>query len=247
MPVAQADAAAVVSRAASSAQDRTTLWVAIIQGIHAATMAEVGVWRGEFAEVVLRQCPGVERYYGIDPWRHLDDWNKPANQPNDTFAQIKAEALSRTDFARDRRIVLQGKTLEVARQLPEHGLDFAYIDGDHTLRGITIDLLTVWPKMRDGGLVGGDDFCSHVWQHAKSFEPTFVFPFAVYFAEAVGVPIYALPFNQFALIVDRSAGFAFRDLTGHYHSLTVRDALRKSRQGVLRTAIWRLRKVFRKF
>jgi hypothetical protein len=49
-----------------------------------------------------------------------------------------------------------------------------------------------------------------------------VFPFAVYFAEAVGATIYALPYPQFCLQKTAVPGFAFVDLTGHYGDLGLR-------------------------
>jgi hypothetical protein len=49
--------------------------------------------------------------------------------------------------------VLRGRTRELINQIPDDSLDFAYIDGDHTLRGITIDLVRLLPKMREGGVI----------------------------------------------------------------------------------------------
>jgi len=49
--------------------------------------------------------------------------------------------VARGDFAASKRIILQGKTTEVIDQINDNELDFAYIDGDHTLKGITIDLI----------------------------------------------------------------------------------------------------------
>jgi len=159
-------------------------------------MAELGVYRGEFASAILDKCGSVEKYYMIDPWRHLDDWNKPANRSNDDFEKFFAETKSKTEFAAEKRIILRGKTTEVINQIPDEELDFAYVDGDHTLKGISIDLIRLFPKIKTGGWIGGDDFCRSIWQHATAFEPTLVFPFAVYFAEAVGALIYALPYSQ---------------------------------------------------
>jgi hypothetical protein len=227
-----------IERAASAADNRLELWPRLLNELQAETVAEVGIFRGDFAQRILKQCEAVQKYYMIDPWRHLDDWNKPANKPDDEFARIKEEALAKTAFAAGKRVVLQGRTREVSGDLPDEGLDFAYVDGDHTLRGITIDLVHVWPKMRDGGILGGDDFCPSVWQHEARFEPTLVFPLAVYFAEAVGSVIYGLPFNQFALVVDRAArAFEFRDLTGAYRSTTLRDALAQANGGPVRRVL----------
>lgn len=104
-------------------------------------------------------------------------------------------------------------------------MDFAYIDGDHTLRGIAIDLIRVYPKVRVGGFIGGDDLSPTIWAHKTRFEPTLVFPFAIYFAEAVGATIYALPHIQFCLQKTETREFRFVDLTGQYGDLTLRSQL----------------------
>jgi len=223
-----------IERAASSAKNRFQLWSSIAKDLKVATVAEVGVWAGDFAQHILTQCETVNKYYMIDPWRHLDDWNKPFNKSNDEFAKIKEDALANTEFAAEKRVILQGKTTDVSCDLPDQGLDFAYIDGDHTLRGITIDLIRVFPKMKTGGILACDDFCTTVWQHDSLYEPTMAFPFAVYFAEAIGAIIYGLPFGQFAIIVDRptKAAFEFRDLTKTFTSTTLRDALTRPNDGL---------------
>lgn len=188
-------------------------------------MAEVGVYQGDFAAFVLDHCQCVTSYYMVDPWRHLDEWNKPANQDDPAFESFFQVAKAKTDFARTRRVILRGKTTEVINQIPDGELDFAYIDGDHTLRGVTIDLIRVYPKVRPGGFLGGDDFSRTMWQHKTSFEPTLVFPFAVYFAEAVGATIYALPNHQFCLQKTADPKFRFVDLTGEYNELGLRNQL----------------------
>jgi hypothetical protein len=204
-----------------NAPDRFDLWSRFLKNQGLRHVAEIGVYRGEFAAKILASAPSIERYIMIDPWRSIPDWNKPANTDNTTFEAFYLEALAATDFAAHKRQVLRGKTTEVIGQIPDGTLDYVYIDGDHTLKGITIDLLSAWPKVKDGGWVTGDDFCNSIWQHADSFEPTVIFPLAVYFAEAQGVSIYALPFNQFAMQKVRS-GFRFIDLTGSYGDTSIR-------------------------
>lgn len=185
-------------------------------------LAEVGVYKGDFASNILQKCDLIEKYYMIDPWRHLNDWNKPANKDNDVFEQLLIETKSKTDFAAKKRIILRGRTTEVVEGIPDNELDFAYIDGDHTLKGIAIDLIRLFPKIRLGGWIGGDDFSRTVWQHPTTFEPTLVFPFAVYFAEAVGAHIYALPYNQFLIEKANTQQFSFIDLAGHYDDASLR-------------------------
>jgi hypothetical protein len=202
----------------------------VITRIDARRVAEIGVFRGAFAEKLLGRCPAITEYYMIDPWRHLEDWNKPANKDSKKFDEIFEEAMAKTAEHAERRIVLRGRTSEVVDEIPDGHLDLAYIDGDHTLRGISIDLIRVWDKIRPNGWIAGDDFSKSIWQHGQSFEPTMVFPFAVYFAEAVGCPIYALPFQQFLIEKDPERGFSFTDLTGSYPGIDVLSQFSQARR-----------------
>jgi len=203
-----------VDRLALGASSRVELWTRLIRETEVRTVAEVGVYRGRFAAALLDACPQIETYYMIDPWRNLADWNKPANTTDERFEAFHREALERTDAHAAKRVVLRGTTIEVIDEIPDASLDLAYVDGDHTLRGVTIDLVRVLPKVRDGGWIGGDDFCPSIWQHDEAYEPTLVFPLAVHFAEAIGAPIYALGRRQF--LIAKTGGHAFVDLTGRY-------------------------------
>mgnify|MGYP001359677269 CR=1 FL=1 len=208
------------------ADSRYELWISFLRSVNVKTMVELGVFKGNFAGQILRCCNSVEKYYMLDPWRHLQDWNKPANKSDQTFEQIFAQAKATTDFAAEKRIILRGKTTEVIENIADGELDFAYIDGDHTLRGIAIDLMRVYQKVKVGGWIGGDDFSKTIWQHATKFEPTFVFPFAVYFAEAVGDRIFALPNSQFLIEKSASEVFEFIDLTESYGDVGLKEQLR---------------------
>jgi hypothetical protein len=213
----------LLTKCSSTSQSRLELWVELIRSIRAERVAEVGVYRGDFAAFVLQRCEGLSKYYMVDPWRHLENWNKPANHADGRLEEFFQETKRKTQFADGKRVILRGKTTEVIDQIPDGDLDLAYIDADHTLRGIAIDLVRLYPKVRAGGFVGGDDFTPSVWEHKTSFEPTLVFPFAVYFAEAMGDTIYALPHSQFILQKTDYGEFDFVDLTGEYRETGLRD------------------------
>ena len=219
----------VVKSMADSSMARSGLWSNFIKAQEIAHMAEVGVYRGHFAEAVLRDCESLSTYYMIDPWRSLTNWNKPANVSDDKFERYLEETKSRTDFAAEKRVILRGRTTEVIDEIPNKRLDFAYIDADHTLKGITVDLLNVYPKVRPRGWIGGDDFSRTIWQHDTQFEPTLVFPYAVYFAEAVDSPIFGLPNQQFLIHKNSNESFRFVDLTDKYDDLSLRDQLKPNR------------------
>jgi hypothetical protein len=215
-------------RLADSSGDRLEFWASLSNHAGLEVAAEVGVYRGDFAARVLRDCAAVRRYYMVDPWRHLEGWNKPANKSDDVFEGYLQEVLDKTAPYEEKRVVLRGRTVEVSDRVADGELDFVYIDGDHTLRGITTDLVRWYAKVREGGVIGGDDFCRSIFQHSQKFEPTLVFPFAVYFAEAVGATVYALPHRQF-LLQKRSGGtYSFVDLTGRYEDTTLKAQLRRA-------------------
>lgn len=213
--------------------DRFTICIQLINELNLTKVAELGVFRGLFAQKLLGGSKCIDSYTMIDPWRKLDQWNKPSNNDDKTFENFYREALQVTDFAKEKRIVLRGKTSEIINQVENHALDFVYIDGDHTLKGISIDLINIWPKVKDGGFVVGDDFLPSIWHHNKKFEPTMVFPFAVYFAEAVDAKIYALPYSQFIIYKKEGSKFEFIDLTnGVYNDTSLKDQFFKRKNKI---------------
>jgi methyltransferase family protein len=60
--------------------------------------------------------------------------------------------MSAVAFAGERVRVLRGTSREVADQIDNETVYFVDVDGDHTLRGITIDCLNIWKKVRAGWL-----------------------------------------------------------------------------------------------
>ena len=126
-------------------------------------------------------------------------------------------------------IVLRGTTIEMIDRIPDEALDVAYIDGDHTLRGIAIDLIRTYPKIRAGAILGGDDYTRSIWQHAENFEPSPVCPFAAYFAESQGAPLVVLPHDQFAIVKPSEPGNQFRviDTNQRYGERTLLSQFRK--------------------
>lgn len=212
-----------IAEAAASASSREGLVMRILTEANVRSMAEIGVWRGKLSARLLRDCPQIARYAMIDPWRRLPDWNKPLAETPD-FEAVHDTALAETAFAADRREVLRGTTTEVIDRLEDGALDAVYIDGDHTLRGILIDMIAAYPKLRPGGLMLGDDFSTNPFQHGLDYEPTMVFPAAIHVAEAWGDPILILPYGQFAIVKSPRRAFSVIDTVGGHDDRSVAGA-----------------------
>lgn len=206
-------------------EDRVPLLGAILTESRVRDMAEIGVWRGALSAALLRACRWIRTYHMIDPWRRLEDWNKPLSQAPD-FEAVMAEALRSTSFAEGRRIIHRGTTTEVIDRIADASLDAVYVDGDHTLRGVMIDLIASYPKLRPGGLLLGDDLSRDPYQHGGGYEPTMVFPAALHAAEAWGDPVVILPDGQFAIVKSPDRAFEVIDTVGGHADTTLMHLLR---------------------
>lgn len=184
--------------------NRNALWVQLINKISQkkkVRIAEIGVWKGDFAYQVLKNCPNIKKYYLVDPWRHLKDWKKPLNVSNGQFNSAFETTMRKLYFAKEKICVLRGTTLEVVDQINDSELDLVYIDGDHTAKGIVIDLIKLFPKVKEGGVVGGDDYVDNIYHHDPSlFDPTMVKPVVNGFVAAHNVKHFFSNSNQFAFI-----------------------------------------------
>ncbi len=77
----------------AESKSRLDVWTRILRTANVKAMVEIGVWKGDFARPILEQCEFLERYYMIDPWASLPDWNKPLNCQSESFDDIYAEAI----------------------------------------------------------------------------------------------------------------------------------------------------------
>lgn len=56
--------------------------------------------------------------------------------------------------------IITGQSSDVHSYLPDN-LDFIYIDGDHSYSAVKKDIELYYPKVREGGILGGHDFCAN--------------------------------------------------------------------------------------
>lgn len=179
---------------------RIQYWAKKLISHRARRVLEIGVYRGAFARQMLDRCPSIEKYYLIDPWRSFTDaWNDPLRGPQEEMDENFRITREKLEAHAHRIEILRGTTLEVIDQIPDESLDFIYVDGDHTLRGITIDMVKAWPKLKPGGTLGGDDYGDNQYHNGREYDPTEVKPFVDYFAEAVGAVAEPARHRQFIM------------------------------------------------
>jgi hypothetical protein len=136
-----------------------------LPGIHGV---EVGVCAGMNLRQLAQQKPNIH-LTGIDPWtptprganyRTTKDYQAfygPRQMDN-----LHKRAQDNTRFARNRIDLLRLPSMEALPTFEDRSLDFVFIDGNHSLEGITQDLQW-FRKVKPGGW-----FCGHDYNHPKN-------------------------------------------------------------------------------
>ena len=134
-------------------------WVKDNNG-HGCVGVEIGVWKGDNAVNVLRNMD-VGRLYLIDPYRYYYDGLRGPGLTFDTVVppeDVKRCAIDVLKGFGDRVVCLFDVGSDDATGLVPSGLDFVYIDGDHSYGQVRRDIVNYFPKVRCGGVFGGHDY-----------------------------------------------------------------------------------------
>ena len=115
--------------------------------------AEIGVYKGEHAESILKNL-SIKKLYLIDPYKEYEEGNKHYGVEQDTLAY--AELVSHDKVKSDKVIWIKKKSIEATKEVPNN-LDFVYIDGAHDYNSVKEDIENYYPKIKEGGVLGGHD------------------------------------------------------------------------------------------
>lgn len=127
-------------------------------------VVEIGSMWGHWAYRACRELPNAV-VFCIDPWpdekrgktRYGKNLGWDAGIDN-----FREWAMNVMPFLKEGRIhAIKGKSADIAR-LWKRKIDFLFIDGDHSARGVRDDLQNWFPKMAPGGLLVGHDW-DGVW------------------------------------------------------------------------------------
>lgn len=133
--------------------------------------AEIGVWKGDFSQRILDVVDPAELHL-IDPWRAMQDeayedawYGGRLEQGQRDMDAVHRGVLGRFAPASDAGIVQIHRltSVEAAPLFPDAYFHFVYIDGNHYEDYVRADLAAWAPKVRPGGVIGGDDYGLEGW------------------------------------------------------------------------------------
>lgn len=123
--------------------------------------AEVGVLQGETSRRLLGRLPSLHLCM-VDTWSSFSkdsdyylSGDRCARLSDDRQQVNMEEAGAATEFAAERRTIMQSTSPDASHQFDDSSLDFVIIDADHTYGAVLKDLYCWWPKLRTGGLLLG--------------------------------------------------------------------------------------------
>lgn len=125
---------------------------------------EVGTWLGDWANEVLTTWKGKKLwcvdFYKRQPSEIYNDFEQFSQEELDEIYQKVKERLS---VHGNRVEILREFSVEAASSFEDGQLDFAYIDANHEPGEVYRDLEAWFPKVKEGGLIFGDDYRFDIW------------------------------------------------------------------------------------
>jgi len=113
---------------------------------------EIGVDRGYNSKNILQSLP-IKMLYLVDPYVSYVQDDKDA----DHF-RFKEVAHRRLKPFEDRICFIERSSDDAVFVIPDDSLDFVYVDGNHSYEFVKRDIELYFPKLVDGGVLGGHDF-----------------------------------------------------------------------------------------
>jgi hypothetical protein len=141
-----------------------------------AVWAEVGVYKGDFSQIVLDTC-SPSLYYLIDNWRFDPNEHNPFQESTENFSnfagRVHWEHYGDDPNAHQERNyqsvinrfssvpcvrVVRARSVEGIESLPDAHLDVIYIDANHQYEYVLRDMIHARKKLKLGGIMLMDDF-----------------------------------------------------------------------------------------
>jgi hypothetical protein len=134
-----------------------------------AHFVEVGSWFGKstiFMAVEIANSNKKIRFDAIDHWEGSPGEMKehggmtPMNQYiNDNSVESAfMQFINNIEPCKDYINVVRGDSSLEVLKYEDNSLDFVFIDSDHSYDSIKKEVINWWPKIKNGGIIGGHDY-----------------------------------------------------------------------------------------
>ena len=127
------------------------------------TVVEVGVFRGELSEELLRAGLNVimvdDYLVGMaHPRRYRKTGDYHTKVPRGTISRAACQAIERARQFPDQATIVRDRSVHAARSMTDKSVDLVFLDGDHSYEGVREDWREWLPKIKAGGWLAGHDY-----------------------------------------------------------------------------------------
>lgn len=125
-----------------------------------STFVEVGAWKGKSAAYMAVEILNSKKdinFFVVDTWKgsdeeaHHEDPDVQAGRLYDVFMENMMPVI---DYIAPMRM----ESVKAAGQFPDESIDFILLDASHDYENVKNDIDAWWPKLKDGGVMAGDDY-----------------------------------------------------------------------------------------
>jgi predicted O-methyltransferase YrrM len=122
---------------------------------------EVGVKTGDFSRAILQNWAGT--LYMVDAWRFYRGYQDIANVTDEYHAAFMGQAMLNVANYREKAVMIRDESVRAASMFADRSLDWVYIDAAHDTENCYADIQAWLPKVRDGGVIWGDDYMDGIY------------------------------------------------------------------------------------
>ena len=127
-----------------------------------ATFVEIGTWKGQSTVFMAEKIRFFKRNIKVYAIDIFGPYMSEGKQEDST--DIYNEFIENIEPYKDFIIPIKGDSSIVANQFEDKSVDFIFIDGGHDYEVVKKDIQSWYPKLKDGGVFGGHDYC---WDGVK--------------------------------------------------------------------------------
>jgi hypothetical protein len=126
---------------------------------------EIGVQRGDFSAQIL-EIVKPRRLHLVDCWQYQNDEvydNDSANVSDNIQSEYMQIVIDRfkKQIGESRIIIHHQFSDIVVEEFSDNYFDWIYIDANHSYDAVKKDLQLYYPKVKNGGLICGDDYIDY--------------------------------------------------------------------------------------
>ena len=127
------------------------IMASLLQELDFQVGAEIGVARGQHAEILCEANPGL-KLYCVDIWEDYPGYHE-YEKKNKRYYRDAQKRLAQYNCE-----LIKDFSENAAKSFDDNSLDFVYIDAAHDFKNVAIDICEWSKKVKVGGIVYGHDF-----------------------------------------------------------------------------------------